>query len=171
MEDAEGRVMPQPFGLPSKWPFLWMWLTRADIQRLQKGTVIASRIHFAAGAQRVFTGIHGWEYLNSLADVERLQKAQLSASDFELSAYHVQGSARMGADPATSAVDPTGAVWGVRNLFVADASLLPATPRYNPQLTIMAFATHVAQQILMGRGLDLIEDHHESHLDVVHAHH
>ena len=36
---------------------------------------------------------------------------------------HVMGTTRMGTDPATSVVDPTGRVHGVDNLVVADSSV------------------------------------------------
>jgi choline dehydrogenase-like flavoprotein len=46
----------------------------------------------------------------------------------------------MGADPATSVVDPDGRVWGWENLYVADASVFPTSLGVNPQVTTMAVA-------------------------------
>jgi choline dehydrogenase-like flavoprotein len=70
----------------------------------------------------------------------------------ERSAYHAQGTARMADSPDRGVVDPWGPVWGLRGLYVADASLLPFTPGTNPQVSIMAFATHVAAGILARLG-------------------
>jgi choline dehydrogenase-like flavoprotein len=44
--------------------------------------------------------------------------------------------------------DERGRVRGTTGLVVADASLLPAAPGVNPQVTIMALALHVARALL-----------------------
>ena len=69
-----------------------------------------------------------------------------------LTAFHPAGTARMGADPSRTVVDPWGEAHGVANLFVADASVLPGCPTVNPQITIMAFATRTADHIVRHGG-------------------
>ncbi|MBI2931370.1 MAG: GMC family oxidoreductase [Planctomycetes bacterium] len=159
IEDTEGRVFPSL----SSWPILWYWLKRPDIDRLVKAAAISAEILFAAGARKVFTGIHGFEELSSPADLKRLREARVGASDLELSAYHVQGTARMADTPEKGVADPSGQVWGVPGLYVADASAMPSTPIVNPQLSIMAFATHVARGILSRAGRP-IDERRPSHL-------
>jgi len=152
LEETEGRVLPRVLGRPSSWPVVWYWLRRSDVTRLRRAASISAEILFAAGARRVFTAVHGFEVLDSMKDVARLSEAPISTGDLELSAYHAQGTARMADRPDLGVADPWGQVWGVRGLYVADASALPATPGTNPQVSIMAFATHVASGILAGRG-------------------
>jgi choline dehydrogenase-like flavoprotein len=60
---------------------------------------------------------------------------------------HVQGSCRMGDDPARSVVDRNGESHEVKRLFVGDGSLVPRTLSVNPSLTIMALATRVAEHL------------------------
>jgi choline dehydrogenase-like flavoprotein len=62
-------------------------------------------------------------------------------------AFHPMGTARMAADSARGAVGPDGALFGVRGVHVADASLLPSSCGVNPQLTIMALAARVAERM------------------------
>jgi choline dehydrogenase-like flavoprotein len=64
-----------------------------------------------------------------------------------IASTHVQGSARMGDDPAASAVDRNGETHEVRRLYVGDASLVPRTLSVNPSLTIMALATRLAEHL------------------------
>jgi choline dehydrogenase-like flavoprotein len=64
-----------------------------------------------------------------------------------LASTHVQGSCRMGDDPARSAVDRNGESHDVKRLFVGDASLIPRTLSVNPSLTIMALATRLADHL------------------------
>ena len=64
-----------------------------------------------------------------------------------LASTHVQGSCRMGDDPARSAVDRNGESHDVKRLFVGDGSLVPRTMSVNPSLTIMALATRLAEHL------------------------
>ena len=64
-----------------------------------------------------------------------------------IASTHVQGSCRMGDDPARSAVDRNGESHEVRGLYVGDGSLVPQTLSVNPSLTIMALATRVAEHL------------------------
>lgn len=161
IEDTEGRVMPRVMGLPGNWPFIWYWLQRSDVRRLARCLSIGAEIQFASGAKKVYTGVRGFEELNGMDDVRRLREGNISASDIELSAYHSQGTARMAEGPELGVADPRGEVWGVRGLYVGDASAMPATPVVNPQLSIMAFATHVAASILARDGRKLAPQNRE----------
>jgi choline dehydrogenase-like flavoprotein len=64
-----------------------------------------------------------------------------------IASTHVQGSCRMGDDPARSVVDRNGESHEVRRLFVGDGSLVPRTLSVNPSLTIMALATRLADHL------------------------
>lgn len=51
---------------------------------------------------------------------------------------HEMGTARMGADPATSVLNRFNQAWDVPNLFVTDAACFTSSGHRNPTLTIMA---------------------------------
>jgi choline dehydrogenase/5-(hydroxymethyl)furfural/furfural oxidase len=54
----------------------------------------------------------------------------------------------MGAEhDSQSVVDPTGAVFGVDGLWVADASVFPDIPRAATQVPVMAVAGRIASGI------------------------
>jgi choline dehydrogenase-like flavoprotein len=63
----------------------------------------------------------------------------------ETTSHHC-GTARMGTDPATSVVDPTGKAHDLDNLYVADSSVFPASGANNPSLTIAALSLRLADQ-------------------------
>ena len=54
----------------------------------------------------------------------------------------------MGSSADSSAVDPSGRLWGVPNLYVADGSVFPTSGGYNPSLTIQAMAWRTADNIV-----------------------
>lgn len=148
IEDSRGKILPRLLGYPRSWPIVWFSLEKTDVRRFQRATSLSARILFAAGATSVFTSIYRFEELKNPGDCDRLEAADIAASEIESSAFHPQGTANMGTDPSNSVVDPRGKVWGLKNLFIADASVIPSTPVSNPQMTIMAFAIHVAKSIL-----------------------
>jgi choline dehydrogenase-like flavoprotein len=61
---------------------------------------------------------------------------------------HLLGTARMGADPAASVVNPEGRAHDVPNLYVADGSVFVTGGAVNPTATIVALAHRVAQHLL-----------------------
>jgi choline dehydrogenase-like flavoprotein len=96
-------------------------LTPADRGRIDAGLRFSREVLEAAGATRVC-----WSGLAST---------------------HVQGSCRMGDDPARSVVDRNAESHDVKRLFVGDASLVPRTLSVNPSLTVMALATRLAEHL------------------------
>ena len=67
---------------------------------------------------------------------------------------HLNGTARMGDDPATSVVNADGRSWDVPNLWVCDGSVFPTAGGVNPSLTIQAIACRTGDRIkaMAGRG-------------------
>ncbi|MET7474252.1 GMC family oxidoreductase [Streptomyces sp. NPDC005648] len=60
---------------------------------------------------------------------------------------HQAGTARMGADPATSVTDPFGRVHGHPGLWITDASLHVTNGGVNPVLTILVLAYRCAGEL------------------------
>ncbi len=84
----------------------------------------------------------GW--LTAAGASEVVRAAPRSAGAGPSSGQHQAGTLRMGADPATSATDPAGRVWGHDNIRVTDASVHVTNGGVNPVLTVFANALRVA---------------------------
>jgi choline dehydrogenase-like flavoprotein len=54
------------------------------------------------------------------------------------SAIHECGTARMGADPSNSVLDPYNQCWEARGLYITDGASFPSLGAQNPTLTILA---------------------------------
>ncbi|HVE05811.1 MAG TPA: GMC family oxidoreductase [Paraburkholderia sp.] len=67
---------------------------------------------------------------------------------------HLNGTARMGDDPAHSVVDADCRSWDIPNLWICDGSVFPTVGGVNPSLTIQAIACRTADRIaaLAARG-------------------
>jgi choline dehydrogenase-like flavoprotein len=77
------------------------------------------------------------------AGAHRIQRVPLAP----LTGWHLLGTARMGADPATSVTDADGRCHAVRNVIVADGSLFPTVGACNPGSTIGALALKLADAL------------------------
>ncbi|MEO1090479.1 MAG: GMC family oxidoreductase [Pseudomonadota bacterium] len=65
---------------------------------------------------------------------------------------HAIGTLVTGDDPRSSAVDATGKVHGMGNLYVGDGSVLPRTSRVNPALTIYAWGLRLGDHLAHSTG-------------------
>ncbi len=120
-----------------------------SLQRLHIGVepVEAAVPELLEAADPVVDGLEAARVKGVEPLLARLADAHLRARAFKLTAYHPLGTARMGATPAQGVVNGDGEVFGVPGLLVADGSVVPGSPTVNPQVTIMAFATRIAERL------------------------
>lgn len=126
-------------------------LNPRDARQLETGLVAAARLHFAAGAREI-TSMHARPVvLRSPDGIEQLRGLPLGPNQVTLGSAHVNGTCRLGSDRRTAGADPHGEVYYAPGVFVADGSLLPTALGVNPQETIMALSSVVADRIAQRR--------------------
>ncbi len=118
-----------------------------DQRRVRASLVAASKIHLAAGATAIQTMHSEPVTIRSERDLLQLDSASLAPNRIALFSAHVNGTCRMGVDPQRSGATPDGERHGVRGLYISDGSLLPTALGVNPQETIMAVATVLAERM------------------------
>jgi choline dehydrogenase-like flavoprotein len=122
-------------------------LSVGDRGKLLRGMDAAARMHFAAGAEEVST-LHARACrLRSPSELKSMALRPSGPNQLGVLSAHVNGTCRLGTDPETSGCTPDGERHGVPGVYVADGSLLPTAPGVNPQETIMALATVIADRI------------------------
>lgn len=121
-------------------------LTPADRDNLRDGIEAAARLHLAAGARETIS-LHS-PVLRAVDEsgLRAMRAAPVTPNRVGLFSAHVNGTCRLGVNPATSGCSPSGERHGVRGLYVMDGSLLPTAPGVNPQWTIMAMASLLAER-------------------------
>ncbi|HEU0302121.1 MAG TPA: GMC family oxidoreductase [Longimicrobium sp.] len=122
-------------------------VSATDRSRLLRGMDAAARIHFAAGAEEVSTLHAQLCRMRSPKELGAMSLRPSGPNQLGVLSAHVNGTCRIGTDPATSGCTPDGERHGVPGVYVADGSLLPTAPGVNPQETIMALATLLAERI------------------------
>jgi hypothetical protein len=127
---------------------------RQERELLRHGIAAASRVLLAAGARELLALNHRRLGLRAADDPEArrsyfdaVARCRCERNWSTLFSAHQMGTCRMGADPRTAVCDAGGEVFGVRGLFIADASAFPASSGVNPMITVMALAHHTAQQV------------------------
>lgn len=131
-------------------------LSRFDAGHLRTGIDGAAQVLEAAGAKRIFSSHSKWVSYDPGRSGSRAQfmsdadAAGYGSGQCVLNSFHIMGSARMGGSPKTSACDPAGQTWDVRDLYVLDGSSFPTASGVNPQISIQAIA-HMSARGLAAR--------------------
>ena len=123
------------------------------------GVSEAAKILLKSGAKRVvlltyenILGRRTWRQglsIKTLKEADYFEKnLKLVPNKTLLMGAHMLGANKLGVDPKTSVVDPNHQVWGVNQLYVVDASILPGSPGANPMTTIYTLAKIFAERHL-----------------------
>jgi len=124
------------------------WLNDEDEARIRAGVVRTAEVLLAGGADEVFVPARGGMWTADLKLVEA-HMDQINIRDFfAMYAAHPMGTCRMATSASEGVVDPSGAAFGVRDLYIADASVFPSSLGVNPQWTTMALATAIGRGML-----------------------
>ncbi len=125
-------------------------LSRYDRAHLRRAIAGAAEVMEAAGAREIWLPLaRAVRYrpgTNGAREdwLTRMDAAGWGPNQLLLVTFHQMASCRMGASERTSVVDAEHRVWGIRGLYVADASVFPSASGVNPMLTVMAIAHRAA---------------------------
>jgi choline dehydrogenase-like flavoprotein len=148
-DHGSGRVRVTPRGDP----LVHYGLHPEDRSLMLRGLAEMGRIHLAAGAQEVFSlQTRRVQVRRDTPDAagrfaRDTQAVGIRPNALSMFSAHLMGSLPMGADPRRAAVDPAGQLYGVRGLYISDASVFPSAPGVNPMITVMAMAHRTAQRV------------------------
>ncbi|MBS4728625.1 GMC family oxidoreductase [Mycobacterium sp. SM1] len=122
-------------------------ITPREITKLMVAIEAMGRLLFAAGAVEVLTGLPAGPTVTSLPELSDVLR-RANPKSLHLAAFHPTGTAAAGTDEQRCPVDQRGGLRGVKGVWVADASILPSCPEVNPQMSIMALALAVADELV-----------------------
>jgi len=131
-----------------------------DPQRPNRVTLSAVRDEFNVPKAHVDMNLSSEDVTRrSVMKTQMIQIAErlgVSRRDFDESkiedlppgrSHHEAGTLRMGHSEKSAVTDPNGRVYGLENLYVADASVFPCVGVANPMLTVTALGYRLAEQI------------------------
>lgn len=134
-------------------PVVRYTLSPGDTEHLMRGFELAAHIGEAAGATAIRTTHHRdisyepgkrgtRESFMAACRAEGAAPARIA-----LAALHIMGSARMGGSAHSSALNPDGETWDVKDLVVADGSCFPTASGVNPMISIESIAYMNAKRL------------------------
>jgi choline dehydrogenase-like flavoprotein len=142
-DSGSGRVTMNRRGRPQ----VWYRLGSREVAILKRSMALLAEVFLSAGAEAVYLPLRRHPVIRSTSELRQFTARRLHARDFELTAYHPLGTARMASRAADGVVDSDHEVYGINRLHVVDASSVPSSLGVNPQVTIMAMATRAAERI------------------------
>ncbi len=129
-------------------PVIRWQLHPEDAQVMKRSIVALTELFFAAGAEKVRTGVRGLpDELHGPAELEPLRARHIASRDLVIASSHVFCTTRMHGDPERGVVDEWGRAHDFDNLFIADTGIFPRCPSVNPMYTTMALAHRQAGRI------------------------
>jgi choline dehydrogenase-like flavoprotein len=127
--------------------------TRDDVRNTRRGLRVLGEMMFAAGADEVAPGVHG--FAQRVTDPRKLQELEergpTNPAAIPSAITHMFGTCRMGSSASTSVVGTDFRHHAVDGLYIADSSVFPSSLGVNPQVAIMALATLCARRVLGAR--------------------
>ncbi|HOU92300.1 MAG TPA: GMC family oxidoreductase, partial [Polyangiaceae bacterium] len=108
----------------------------------------AARLLLAAGAREVLVPSSPPHVLDDPGQVERIPESVADPRSIAVTSVHPLGTLRLGDDPRRAVVNSAGEHHQVEGLFVLDGSLFPTSLGVPPQLSVYAFARHLAPRVL-----------------------
>jgi choline dehydrogenase-like flavoprotein len=122
-------------------------LTDEDWRRLERGMKIIANAMFKLGAEEVFIDRFDARLLKKEQDIDEYF-AGIGPSDFiTVLSAHMQGGNVMASESYYGVVDENLKVYGVENLWICDASVIPSPITINIALTVMALSRYAALRI------------------------
>lgn len=144
-----GRVKLRKDGTP-----VWKYaISKYDQAHIREGVKRAAQLYAAAGAEEIVSSTirpvrwrpsSGRPIEEFMTAVDAIGYASNQTNYFT---FHQMGTARMGADPATSVVGPDNEAHDTGRLFVMDGSCFPTASGVNPMLSITAIAHRGAMRL------------------------
>lgn len=120
----------------------------ADAENMVLAMQAAARLQLIGGAREVHTLHTRPVVIRRESDIDEIARRPVSANHLTVMSAHVNGTCRIGTDPGTSGVSPTGERHGAPGVYVLDGSMLPTGVGVNPFETIMAMSSVLTTRLL-----------------------
>lgn len=120
-----------------------------DFPTMKRAINEAGKVLFAAGATSVLLPTSRKMKVHSIEELEiKVNLFENEPNSLRMVSFHPQGTMRMGINKKNSVVNEDGQCHDINGLYVADASVFPTSVIVNPQITVYALSSYIADRIL-----------------------
>lgn len=141
-DEGSGVVIREVFGFP----LIRYNFSPVDNFRFFSAVRFCCQMLMEAGAKEIIVPIKGFQTVKNMEDVSKIDN--IKSKYAEVFGFSPTGTIRTSYTSEIGMVSSVGKVYGQKGLFIADASVLPSSEGYPPQLTIMAMSSLCADFIM-----------------------
>lgn len=123
------------------------WQKEDHKARLRDAIKQCARIYFAAGAQRIIVPTTPPLVFDSEADLTRVDSVRFDVASAPLLSAHQQGTIRMAPSSRLGGADPTGRVYGTKDIYVFDSSGFPSSSSSHTMTPILTVSRFLADRL------------------------
>ena len=116
-------------------------------RRVRAAIRAAARIYLAAGAREILVPCAPPLSIRAEAELSAIDDLDLTPSRSPMLSAHQQGTVRMATSARDGAADPTGKVYGTRDVYVFDSSLFPSSASSHTMTPIMTVSHFLASNL------------------------
>lgn len=143
-DEPSGRVRPGP---SAGHPVISYRQAENHKRRLRQAIKVAARVYLAAGARRVLVPTVPPLAIESEADLAQVDTIAFAPATAPLISAHQQGTVRFAPSPDLGGADPTGQVFGTRDVYVFDSSGFPTSASSHTMTPIMTVSHYLSAQL------------------------
>ncbi|HSQ63681.1 MAG TPA: GMC oxidoreductase [Polyangiaceae bacterium] len=108
----------------------------------------AARLYLAAGATQVIVPTSKPVFIRSEADLAAIDGLAFEPATTPFISAHQQGTVRFAPSPKDGAADPSGKVYGARDVYVFDSSGFPSTSSSHTMTPILTVSRYLSTRLL-----------------------
>lgn len=116
-----------------------------DSELIKKSFFYTCKLLFNAGAKKIYLPLKFSKPITSLSDIDCIK---IKLKDLKMVSVHSMGSCPISNDHSKKVVNYDGRLDSIKNLYIADSSLIPSNIGESPQGTVMAFAHSIVENYI-----------------------
>ena len=120
--------------------------------RYKQGIRAAAQAYLAAGALQVIIPSTTPLFLRSESDLQKIDDLAFRPLELPMISAHQQGGLRFATSTKHGAADPTGQIYGTRDMYVMDSSGFPSTASSHTMAPIMTVSNYLSAGLVAARG-------------------
>jgi choline dehydrogenase-like flavoprotein len=125
-------------------------ITPTDGYNLLLGLKMLAEVQAAAGAKELvfpFTRMKTPFKVNKDSNFDWILKESIASGSISIGSAHPHGSIQAADSPNKGAIAPNFELYGHKNIFVMDASVIPTGLSVNPQITTMSMSLRASRTL------------------------
>ena len=136
-------------------PYITYKYHKDDLVLIKKSLKKMVELFFSLNIKKILIPLKDYPVINNFDEFLKIEDKNNFFSNIDISSVHGMSSCRMSGNPEKykTPLDSSGKLFGFKNIYVSDASILPTSPGVNPQQTIASICMQNAYKFCEEKAL------------------